>query len=398
VSASGSDFILRAQIELLTANLGRCRDALSMPDVCEMLPGKVRERFIGELAAHERILADLSAQVGTGRRVDLLWEALEGQRHDVEPRMAEALALLSGVLVRRAKLDLGLCEIADALLDEFSAATYLAGERLTILAPQESYAQRTQIIHLRFPELTVWALALAAHEFGHLVAQDLLELRPDGSYEAPVATEIDDSEFPVAHARELFADVFATYVLGPAYPATAILLRFNPAEAGAPDERSTHPSDLKRAHVMIHALRSLSALRRGHRPYDQVGTMIEDAWRDAVRGAGGEPLVVADVAGDLDYLVDHVFLPLLRDKLAAARYSSWSAANRLARDLGAEGPAPEADAGLRCADVLNAAWIARLEHGRDRGDVDAIGVDAFELLKGIAIGQSQTPRIGETAR
>jgi hypothetical protein len=395
VSTPGSDLVLCGQIELLTANLGRCRDALSTRDVRAMLPGKVREMFIGELAEHERSLADLLGQVGTSRRVELLWEALEGQRHDVEPRMAEALALLAGALVRRAGLDLGLCQIADALLDEFSTATFLAGERLTILAPQESYAQRTQVIHLRFPELTVWALALAAHEFGHLVAQDLLELRPDGSYEQLVATEINASEFSVAHARELFADVFATYVLGPAYPATAMLLRFNPADAGAPDERSTHPSDLKRAHVMIHALRSLSAMHAGHRPYDQVASMIEGAWHDAVRAAGGESLVVPDVAGDLDYLVDHVFLPLLRAKLAAARYRTWPAANGLARAWGTGAPA---GAGLRCADVLNAAWIGRLTRGRDRGEIDAIGADAFELLTRMAIGQPRAARIGETTR
>ena len=383
--------VLRGQAEVLGANLRRCRDTLAAPGLDALLPVKLRKMLAAELDAQERDLGRLLGRVGPDSRQELLWEDLEDRSREVEQRISEVLALLSGALVRGAKLDGDLCAIADALLDELSDLTRVGWVRLTILAPQESYAQRAQIIHLRFPEFTVWALPLAAHEFGHLVAQDLRELRDDGSYEQLVATEIADSELSVAHARELFADVLATYVLGPAYAATAILLRFRPSDAGANDDRSTHPNDGKRVHAMLHALRTLSAQKPVDQPYHAVASGLERTWSDVVRATGGDPVLDEETAGRLDYLVDHVFLSLLQDKLGAARYDSLGQARVLARELGRGAALPEPH-DVRMTDVLNAAWLARLREGGDGAAVDAAGSDALELLRRIAAMAPPTNR------
>jgi hypothetical protein len=383
MSAAGAPVMLRGQIELLVANLQRCRAVLGESEPGTLLPTTVRNALAVELGAHEDELGLLLARVGREGRPALLWESLEAHSREADLQMAEVLGLLAGVLVRYAGLDCHMCVIADALLNELSVATSLPWERLTILAQQESYTQREQIIHLRFPEFTVWALALAAHEFGHFVAQDLLELRPDGSYEQLVATELNDSELPIAHARELFSDIFATFVLGPAYPATAILLRFKPADTEA-DNHCTHPSDAQRAYAMIHALRTLSShLERVSRPYDRVASLIEHAWSREVRSIGGQPTVGSEVGGHLDYLVDHVFLSLLGKKLDSARYAGWAAAHALEKGL-ASGRPPLVTDGVQIRDVLNAAWLGRLTRGAIRDAVDAIDASALELLRQIA--------------
>ena len=109
------------------------------------------------------------------------------------PLFEESLALVEGALVRGAKLDNGLCQIADALLDELRTKADVAWGRFTILAEGEFFGEMAQIIRLRFPEVSIWNLPIAAHEFGHFVGPELKQPGPFGTFRYPFQEELRKS-------------------------------------------------------------------------------------------------------------------------------------------------------------------------------------------------------------
>ena len=374
-----ADAVLRAQAALASENLERCTDMLNMPELGEVVPAAVRDPLRKRLRAQKDQLEELAGRVGPDSATEDRWRELQFLTKEAEAQLAESLGFLEGALIRRSGLDGGICRIADWLLDELSASTGIGWVRLTILAAEESYAQRAGIIHLRFPEFTVWALPLAAHEFGHVVAQELREMRADGSFDYPVTSEITSAGSGAAHQRELFADIFATYALGPAYPCTAILLRFSPTRGASPDADDQHPNDGKRVSAMLKTLRWLS--RRADpvtRPYDGIAAALETTWTTALRATGADDLD-EEALDKVAYWVEVVYLPLLNKELEDARYGGWGAALELARRLdqrhdGAMGVP-------RIADVLNAAWRARLARPQDDNTVERLGAAALELCR-----------------
>jgi hypothetical protein len=379
-SALSAEGALRAQIDLVAANVRRCSDALDADLLGVRLPDDVRNPLQGKLAQDESELRSLRDRVASAGHADALWQEFAGLGDEVDGRIAEALGLLEGALARGAGVDDGLCNIADALASDLGDTTPVSWVGLTILAAQESFAQRARTISVRFPDLTVWALPLTAHEFGHLVAQELSDLRADGTHDFLADVEIRNSGIPIAHARELFADAFATFTVGPAYACTAILLRFRPTRAQSGDG-ATHPNDAKRAHAMLRALRWLSVEQHPvDRPYDAVVDTLDRAWTDMLRACGQASELDDEVAGHLTYLVEHVYLPLLRTTMPRARYTGWADAHAIARHLGVgglDGAPPVAS----IPDVVNAAWLARIARGDQPGAVDAIASDALTLLR-----------------
>jgi hypothetical protein len=369
--------VLRAQIAVRMANVSRARAALD--GVANETPTAVRNQFVDRLRVLERDLDALSRRA-LGPADDGSWLELEHLARQADEQVAETFGFIGGALIRRAAMDSDLCPIADTLLDELSEATRIAWPGLTILAPAESFAQRARIVHLRFPEFTVWALPLAAHEFGHLVAQEQRELGIDGVYDQLVAEEIAAArEVPIAHARELFADVFATYALGPAYPCTAILLRFSPLDADTADADATHPNDGKRVVAMLEALRWLSETDASvSSPYHQIASLLERAWHESAQAAQRSADIDEDQRGNLTFLVRHSFLPLLDRHLEPGRYAGWPDALRIARQLRGG-----ATAG-RVMDILNAAWQLRLRTWTDATEAEGIDDRALALCRSTA--------------
>src|SRR5262249_35190793 len=141
----------------------------------------------------------------------------------------------------------------------------------------DSFTPMSSIIRTRFPEFTVWALPIVGHEVGHVVMQELRRLTPDArSHSYPLvelAAKHSEAYIRVGKkpphgrararakalgdtfVRELFGDFFAVYALGASYACSALLVRFEPWQADLPD--STHPPQVERAHLIVHALRNI---------------------------------------------------------------------------------------------------------------------------------------------
>ena len=331
------------------------------------------ERLSGELRTLSRQIRDGDAD-GTGSRA---WRTLRGLEREVEAFLGEAFALLAGA--RLVELEAGhgpeeaaLHRGAEGLLHELGVDVGIPWDGLVVPALGWALSPRPGVIRLPFPMSGPWELPLAAHEFGHVVEERLVG--PRGMPEVRNAVRAHANP---AHLRELFADLYATWAVGPAYGFATVLLRLSPGDGGGP----THPADDLRADWILGALRR-SGRRVKNAEWDAAVDRLEaarpvpsgaDAWDDE---GGREDAPAGPGEAELDGFIE------LLDQVPGIAYDGWHRTLNLrdAMDPARRGT-PELPPGGTVRDVLNAAWMARLTWPEAEG---AIRSEALRLLRDAA--------------
>jgi hypothetical protein len=161
------------------------------------------------------------------------WQTLR----DLQLIWNEGLDLMSGLSLRHEGLENGLCRFADQIIAQF----HFTNVNAITVPGRGGPGWLTQVVHLRFPEWTIWALPLTAYEFWHLAER--ASHRPDGSNEmldailesADTATreqlqEQAASLWRTEEFQKCLADIFGMFVMGPAYACAAIWLMLDPTD------------------------------------------------------------------------------------------------------------------------------------------------------------------------
>ncbi len=226
------------------------------------------------------------------------------------------LELIGGLALRDKLLDERICQFADELIASCAKAMLKYGW-LTVPAQHEALSRTlARVIHLRFPEWTIWTLPLSAHEYGHVALDEIRELHEFVEEEARRLLDVPpgarlDADDPVLpklaraehHLRVLMNDAFATYMVGPAYACAAILLRFDPVVASAKEH--VHPADARRADVVLGMLDRMDAGSRAD-PYTPVISRLRDDWQRTVVAAGPAAAPPSKTTENLSVALDMV--------------------------------------------------------------------------------------------
>lgn len=362
--------VLLAQIEALGENLTRMTKALDQQDIEQIAPSlrrAVRNRFEWLMKAREKELDMLRKQVDGNLALDICWENFRTTRKDCRMLFRECLAFLEGALIRGVGLDDGICQVADAILADLSYKADIPWQRFTIMAEGEFFTNLTEVIRLRFPEFSIWNLPIAAHEFGHYVAEQLRKGEPSDPFVTILHGEgrFEPDERDIRFLHEQFADLFATYTLGPAYACTSILLSFDPRTADRDGDE--HPAAAKRVHFILKALEEMD---RDSVAQPQLGIIntLRSLWQGSLEAVGKPEPLSPDVIGQLNSRLNQLYVQVAEksQRLAGARYNSWSRAALLSAKLLSDKEATqlleEHQREITLPDVLNAAWLCRIKH------------------------------------
>jgi hypothetical protein len=348
---------LLAQIDSLVNSIDEAMSRLKPSQVDSRLLERVQARFQGDLNRELKQVVSLRDRVRlipADASLEISWGAYEHLRSQTEAVLSECLAFIEGALARSHKIDGGVCRLTDSMLYELSRRTDIGWDRFTILAEGEFFAGLSGIIRIRFSDVTIWNLPVSAHELGHFVAAtwkdptlaDLIgrEKRKDTRYEA--------------YLKEHFADLFATYSMGPCFPLACGLSRFSPVHAF--QENATHPAEAQRMWWILETLRSIDQLRRGGPPlYTNVVDQIEKSWTASLSAAGQVAAIdSSDTVRLRSWLAE--LLDAMDTNLSVARYGGWLRAQDMAESL-RDRKAPNLAENDRIPDVLNAAWLCRSE-------------------------------------
>jgi hypothetical protein len=319
----------------------------------------------------------------------------------------EYLDFVSGLLIRYQGLDQDICRLADELIRSCSLeSTGTTWQSLTVLALQESFTKTlARIIRLRFPEWSVWALPLAAHEYGHVVVDEVPGIKKFVNDEVDRLLS-DDARLKEAADEQtkmincqtkkqvdvLFADAFATYSLGPAYACAAIILRFDPSSAYT--EFPGRPPDAWRAFIVLGILKMMSCeAATGDKsvpklddlplsdkskdgPYAEVINWLMERWAEMLERAGlvgtlsdsdnqrlGKQSVLIWKALKRELIAKTAQYPFTRGEEgwveARKQSQKWNEALK-AGDLRALLDDLDHSPINKLRDVLNAAWLSRI--------------------------------------
>jgi hypothetical protein len=358
--------ILVGNVEMWEGQLRQISKVLNEQPSSGKVHKQMRGRFQTDVLKQQKALVSLKESISTGLSLEACWSKFRLTRRECMPVLSECLAFLQGTLARRAGLDAGLCAIADSMLDNLAVQADIAWPRYTMVASEEFFAELSGIIRLRFPEVSIWNLPVVAHEFGHYLAHKIPK--------DPLQAVLEREPRYRMQLYEHFADLFATFAMGPAFAYDTILLRFDPLAAF--EKKSEHPSDAERVWWTLETLRKMSADEGpALRIYDYVVTALEQCWFQAVTTAtGGAPTLPEETRCRLANWLEELY-NIVSTELQGTRYQGWFRATSLAKSLVAGDLALDRKDSIQ--DVLNAAWFCRVEMRPD--SLAAIGEKAFNM-------------------
>lgn len=379
--------IILAQVLALRQKLDRVTSLLESPQIDAELRSRVQVRFNRLLKRQQAALEKVQKKIPPAESLPSSWAGslpecwtdFRSVKNESDAIFHECLALMEGALVRGARIDNGICRIADSMLDELSRRADIPWERFTILATSEFYGNMAEIIRLRFPEANIWHLSTAAHEFGHFVAQ---ELKTPGTFRYPfreiLKRETEKGSPNISFLQEFFADIFATYAAGPALAYTFIVLRFDPGTSRLASR--THPPDAKRVYVLLRILQQMDQTSGSLlRYYQSTIEDLEKLWQGNL--ATNMQLAELDAAEttQLDTMSDELFGLMLLE-MPSIRYTGWLRAQTISSELEPDGEVlPQLGEEDSIIDVINAAWLWRMHN--DQANVVSISRISGKSLK-----------------
>lgn len=415
--------VLVAQIDALMENLRRGEGVLKNESIEREYRQPIYGKFARAISPLMRRLEQLRKTVTkntlTADELADAWQSFAEANFEGQRVFAQCLDFLGGIAVRRMGLEGGICGVAERLVSAFAFDTGVSWSSVMILGEErlfDNVAQITQIIRLRFPEWDIWSLPFTAHEFGQLVANGesvrglreflvdeerrlrrlledvqlqqselqavapaILALRSDcvGTHGSPRVEQFLAQQRN--HLHSLFADIFATYFLGPAYIYARLFLRLRPTLAFNDESDSSSPVEARRIAVMVSTLRQMSEAGKRDTytpgPYDGELRRFETLWESAVK-----PVVRGYQSGfkfgaPYDSWFEQMY-NLLRTEhgLVGFKAQDWEKAEALSNGLLQFQPAPP---DLTAPIILNAAWHCRV---RNPERVEDIGKRAWQLL------------------
>ncbi|MEY2488204.1 MAG: hypothetical protein QOC70_146 [Verrucomicrobiota bacterium] len=361
--------LLLARLDAFVTGYDEAEKAINSKGINPKLFQRAAPDLVHRISEQRKRIEDQRSRITKNQSSADSWNRLQTYEEEGSMLFGECLAFLQAARARGHDVDADLCEIADALLDELAGGlTNIDWKRFTVLATEEFFLDLAQIIRVRFPCSGIWDLPVSAHEFGHFVAGRLNVTRA-GSHSLPFQEYKEGFRKQYAnrggewmfYLEEYFADVFATFALGPAYLCTCLLLRFDPASAHSENDKR-HPSYAKRAHAILQTLRRMS-LEKDAQGLKTAADALGELWNQTLTSAGQSLTVPEEdvVAG----LVSS-FYEMLKSGAPLARFNRWENAKKQCPWVAkGELPAEVQATDLKISDLLNAAWLCRLKPDAD---------------------------------
>lgn len=261
----------------------------------------------------------------------------------------EYVDVAGGLSLRGNGMDEQFCAMADWLSEHWNRVIGLP-YWFSIPARDEARLMTHIIVPVGFPEWTIWAVPLFAHEVGRIFVDKDKTLQDFAAAQArglPVDTAGTSAgtaktqarpgrkrvEARQARLRTYLADAFATYVMGPAYACASLLLKLDPSGVGRDDQ--DRGWDHVRARVILGTLKKIRPEVAAEMA-DIIKT-LEESWQVAV-----ERFAPAESTGHDLALVEPVItkaidtlrrLEQIRDEPICFNDDAWGHAKRLAAEV-----------------------------------------------------------------
>ncbi len=332
----------------------------------------------------EELLGPLRALKARKEATPEVWQEYEATLHvPAQNLFADFSEFLAGLALRESGFDEDICEIADELLHSFQRSS--RNDLLTIPIPHEIVMEVLQrIVRLSYPEWTLWSLPMVAYEFWRGYTSKSDQIRADFEKRSG-GLSFDD-------ATLCLGDAFATFNMGPAYAYYAFYLSLNPVQAfRGPQDSIEEPVASERAEVILGMLQWMSGQGLDN-PWLERIRKLRDSWNAVAAGANSNPVELAAKVSDRVMTIASSIEAALRlsQPTLPFRIEQWPRVEILKGVLANAVAQHKIDPNLQMnepvdptceiREIVNAAWLARLE---SPADIDRIAQEASSLCEHI---------------
>lgn len=334
-----------SRVGILQRDVSVCEQQLRQPG--PHLEGPATNSVSSHLARLQRRLVRMREPGNFEPNSQSAWSNLHALSLEVSYVSESVLAILTGSAQRAEKRDL--FDLADSLVDDIVERSSNGGwQSFSVPTASEEYSTSYHMVGIRYP-LSFWRLPLVAHEAGHVVGARLVDDSRRRTRHPLEDLAGSSSLSAWSRIQETFADALAGFSLGPAYAWTCLTYGFDPLLADLPEDEE-HPSFNRRMQASLAGMSLLD-----HPDILAVTQDICRAWEFLVMAAGGTQPKWDGESEGLGSI-----LGTIQSLLPRAGYESWGEAQRLAASLGSKLEETEVEPETTVPDVLNAAWIARV--------------------------------------
>jgi hypothetical protein len=243
---------LLIRVDALLARLGQALQAIESAKPKDdgargnrSLHETVGASLSNRLATHIAELSAKRTKIVNGTATASVWSLVNARA--CSELLDEALLYLQAAHSRQSDSTRDLCEIVDQLFGEIgNSIPYISWKSYSVFSAEDSFDKLTDVIRVRYPISAAWDIPITVHEFGHYVSDKILTKSINGAAQQTIRQYIlteatrnvakpnaDSGIVWTVWLEEMFADIFATLTLGPAFGYSSILLRFDPAQPAA---------------------------------------------------------------------------------------------------------------------------------------------------------------------
>jgi hypothetical protein len=274
---------------------------------------------------------------------------------------------MRGLATRDCKLDDEICQLADDLINKWK----VQGVSLTIPVKYEVLEKTAvRIVRLSFQDWTAWALPMVAREVSYVIHASENGNEKINKY---IKDQGEQAEADETLLRDILADIFAIYGMGPAYAYAAIYMHFEPIPTR--QNSSNQTSDLWRAEAIFTMLEWVSKEKMKVDPYQLTCQTLRKEWKYALDQAGQAELNQKEKGKIVQWVTDLAEKIYDGDNLSLMfPAAQWDRAVEMKNVFLRDNCFPQiskASDDLRA--ILNAAWLVR--------DQDKPGISIDEIQK-----------------
>lgn len=280
--------------------------------------------------------------------------------------------LMRGLAIRDSKLDNEICELADEMISKWSLG------RISLTIPVKFVALEStvaRIIRLGYLDWSTWSLPMVAREVSYVIHSREVAKSTINDYIYGQASGDKQKEI---HLRDYLADIFATYVMGPAYAYASVYLRFEPPHST--HANGGHIPDSHRAEAIFNMLEWMSK-EKGF-VFDEIINELRSDWQKFLIMAGSPDQIEQQEKDQITAWVEDLAQCVYDNDEGGQMYSvnQWHRAGNLKRNFEkTRSFNPESTDDVR--NILNSAWLVR-------GDTENL-IDEIDHASTVAIREIQ---------
>lgn len=363
----------------------------------------LRKAISRQITVHKNSIRDISKKLSEAEGIGdadakkrLLAEAwcsyvvVHGQSQNFFSEYLEVIGGLTfGLAFRSSQAD-NIYELADDLI-RFCVTSSTSQFRESVypalpVSPETLLKTLAHIIGLRFPDWTIWTLPMTSHELGHVIIHEDENLKELKNW-----IDKHESEKTRKYLAELVADAFATYLMGPAYVCSVVLLKLDPINSY--QDHDDHPADAKRAEVIFSILEWMDN-QVDTNPCRNTIKQLRDYWQGMILRAGELSELEFSDGEQIKELVERATKEFENNLPFIAKYPMSGGNNGLLMAMTwseawhhqLETPPitiEEVSGNSQIRDVFNAAWLCRLKIASDKEKLEQIEAASYKLWEAI---------------